>query len=374
MKNAMRKILLLLFFTIVLLGCGKRKNETSKEIKKIFKTVLKGKVIDRDSSKTLWLVKQGVSFEVREEIPIVNGSFEYLLESKYLQRFRLIFPDELRNGGYRPIFFINDTDVIDFELFPLESFSSNKVLGGRLNKEREEYDKVWEKFIEELKDLYKMQDSLEIEKREKKFYDYVKQEIEEKKTIHNYSLFVDLITGYSPSPYSVDIFEKWSNEYKIKYPNHYYTKLVASALKGKKEVSNFKDFSIKTKEGQLVKASDLIVEDKLVLVDLWASWCGSCIRKSLKVKENYKELKDKGLQVIAVLGGIQNKEDYLLAKEKYDYPWELYYEIANEFYIWDLYNISNAGGGQFLIDTNKKVLLKDPTVQQIDSILSISKL
>ena len=67
------------------------------------------------------------------------------------------------------------------------------------------------------------------------------------------------------------------------------------------------------------------IEGKVALIDLWASWCGPC-------RLNLIELNDAGK-------------------------------------IWEKYGIGNAGGGTFLVDKEGKILLIQPTAEEVKASL-----
>ena len=59
------------------------------------------------------------------------------------------------------------------------------------------------------------------------------------------------------------------------------------------------DYDVCNKEGKQVKISSLY-SGKLIYIDLWASWCGSCRRRAIALKPLYEKYKDKGFQVIGI--------------------------------------------------------------------------
>ncbi len=62
----------------------------------------------------------------------------------------------------------------------------------------------------------------------------------------------------------------------------------------------FIDFSMKTADGKNIAVSELIREDKVTMIDFWASWCVPCIKEMPHVKAAYSKFKDRGFGVIGV--------------------------------------------------------------------------
>ena len=64
------------------------------------------------------------------------------------------------------------------------------------------------------------------------------------------------------------------------------------------------DFTLKTLDGQTVQLSSL--RGKLVLVNLWASWCPPCKAEMPAIDHIYQAYKAKGLIVLGVDSTIQD--------------------------------------------------------------------
>ncbi len=62
----------------------------------------------------------------------------------------------------------------------------------------------------------------------------------------------------------------------------------------------FIDFTLQTKDGENVTLSEIIAQNKLTLVDFWASWCGPCRHENPVVKAAYEQYHDLGFEVIGV--------------------------------------------------------------------------
>jgi thiol-disulfide isomerase/thioredoxin len=72
----------------------------------------------------------------------------------------------------------------------------------------------------------------------------------------------------------------------------------AASLRPSKERKKAPDFALKDANGQTVHLSDY--RGKVVLLDLWATWCGPCKVEIPWFQEFERQYKDKGFAVIGV--------------------------------------------------------------------------
>ena len=82
----------------------------------------------------------------------------------------------------------------------------------------------------------------------------------------------------------------------------------------------FIDFTLKTNEGNEVVLSKIIPQNKLTLVDFWASWCGPCRKENPVVKAAYEQFHGLGFGVIGVSVD-QDEAAWLRAVEEDQLPW-----------------------------------------------------
>ena len=82
----------------------------------------------------------------------------------------------------------------------------------------------------------------------------------------------------------------------------------------------FIDFTLMTNNDTEVVLSEMIPQNKLTLVDFWASWCGPCRKENPVVKAAYEQFHALGFDVIGVSVD-QNEEDWLQAVEEDQLPW-----------------------------------------------------
>ena len=82
----------------------------------------------------------------------------------------------------------------------------------------------------------------------------------------------------------------------------------------------FIDFTLQTKDGENVTLSEKIAQNKLTLVDFWASWCGPCRKENPVVKAAYEQFHELGFDVIGVSVD-QDEVAWLKAVEDDQLPW-----------------------------------------------------
>ena len=87
-----------------------------------------------------------------------------------------------------------------------------------------------------------------------------------------------------------------------------------------KEGQPFIDFTLKTNNDTEVVLSEIIAQNKLTLVDFWASWCGPCRHENPVVKAAYEQFHELGFDVIGVSVD-QDEAAWRQAVEEDQLPW-----------------------------------------------------
>ena len=116
----------------------------------------------------------------------------------------------------------------------------------------------------------------------------------------------------------------------------------------------FIDFSLQTKDGENVTLSERIGQNKLTLVDFWASWCGPCRHENPVVKAAYEQFHELGFDVVGISVD-QDEEAWLKAVEDDQLPWTQVRDSENkasESYM--IYYIPS----NFLFDQNGTMVAK----------------
>lgn len=116
----------------------------------------------------------------------------------------------------------------------------------------------------------------------------------------------------------------------------------------------FIDFTLKTKEGEEVTLSERIGQNKLTLIDFWASWCGPCRHENPVVKAAYEQFHALGFDVIGISVD-RDEAAWLGAVEEDQLPWTQVRDsenTASEAYL--IYYIPS----NFLFDQNGTMVAK----------------
>ena len=127
------------------------------------------------------------------------------------------------------------------------------------------------------------------------------------------------------------------------------------------------DYTVRNTDGQLVPISTLI-QGKVALIDLWASWCGPCRRHSIAMIPVYEKYKDKGFTVIAIARE-RNRQAMENAAKKDGYPWQSLLELNDENGVWRKNGAGNAGGAMYLIDRDGTILSTSTDAEELEPLI-----
>ena len=150
-------------------------------------------------------------------------------------------------------------------------------------------------------------------------------------------------------------------EYRRLYPDNDLTLATDALLSDLERIAPGKpapDFSAPSLDGQRYRLSELLRGNAVTVLDCWASWCGPCRKHSRELIPLYEKYRDRGMAVVGVAREYDSLDDMRAAVEKDGYPWIQLYDLDGAEGIWNLYGLSTAGGGIFLIDSEGKIIDK----------------
>ena len=392
--------------------------------------VIAGKVNNRPQSSELRLTKYFVDFRSQSyvRIPIEDGAFNYEFNFKDIEAYSLVFEDEIKQGIMRPIIFFSTKDTIKMELYPMDEYLKNEIKGGEKNQEFYEYKKktmtelmskkepindsirvleINDNYHNQLmKDLFEKLGNTENQEEKYKMYtqinkmyesgeglslaakklhdksnsisklfhqkelEYLKENI----TIPSYFILTQNILNVENAPeiFNLDTLTLLQKKYAAKLKKHPYTQYSTEILwrfSNKKPGGDYFDFTLPDLKGKEYTLSNEI-KGKYALINIWAPWCGPCIAKSREIKPIFEDFKSRGFTVIGVASKYETLESVENLLEKDSYPWiTLIDKPEIDSRINEHYGIEMAGGGCVLVDKEGKVVLIDPTAEEVKQVL-----
>ncbi len=377
---------------------------------------INGVVHDRpESSKLLLYIgvdgNIAVSSQPYSEIKIRNGQFSYDLYLDEPQYCELVFEDEFKNGYWQAIDFIADDGTINMNLYPTEEVGKTGIEGPASTNEYQSYKVELRKlqdatnevrnklkaegktYTEEYSSLITQIEALENNSpKQKQLIEqiqamteeqtYAPETLAERKRYQAERLakMLEIVTG-EPSTARLamlakqmkyqlppqELVDAFNNIYAVKMPDNAMTKFCLRQIEGfQLQIgSQYIDFEAPDLDGQMHKLSDMVKDTEVVLLDLWASWCGPCRKASIEMIPLYEQYKDKGFVIIGVARETENTQNMQDAIKKDGYKWPQLVELDDRANIWAKYGCNNAAGRRILLDAQGKIIAFDPTIEQL---------
>ena len=176
----------------------------------------------------------------------------------------------------------------------------------------------------------------------------------------------------------IPLFERYKNQ----YPNSSYTKYIEPLVA---DIVLYKQSSLKRLSAEIfILDNDSInsfaallkpFRGKKVFVDVWASWCSSCLDDFSESKDRYERLKQQSVEMLYISTDNDNREQQWIATVKH-YGLKGYHIRVNGLLNADLKRILNLSDGwvlpqYFLVDSDGSVLLVDNSPEPLANYLKI---
>lgn len=129
------------------------------------------------------------------------------------------------------------------------------------------------------------------------------------------------------------------------------------------------NLSIANAEGDTVSFDEIVKNNKLTIIDCWASWCPPCCKEMPNMVSLYSKYHAKGLEIIGV--SFDDKKDaWLGAVERMNMTWTQLSELNGwENQMMQYYGVE-AIPSTFVIDQNGKIVAIDLLGDELEETVS----
>lgn len=394
--------------------------------------VIRGRVIDRPESKELWVAPANSDSRVVEPTKVKvgdDGTFSLSIPFEKSEIYSITFKDEITKGSWRPINFMLEDGTIEFELNAKDRFEDNRIEGGKLNEKfayldsgiRSKYGATIESLLTKLYDelgeaAYSTEyksclDSLSIDglsqdgkskifhrldelRTEERMYNdegnvIYRKLIETSQAVENevlakirresneaslaklymYVVSNRFSTNKDKDALYAEIFEHY---FAKRYADNPMAIKISEMLEATKVQvgSSFVDFEAPDIDGRSHRLSELI-EGKVAVLDLWASWCGPCMQTSKSFIPIWERYRERGFEIVGVARERGNTKAMSAAIERLGLEWLNLVELNDEGKIWTKYGAGNSGGKVILLDRDGRIVAMDFTADELERHLEV---
>ncbi len=326
------------------------------------------------------------------KVPVKQGEFALNIQTSRLKRYYVVLTSEYESGSMRVADCIVEpadvhitipraTDEGD-DVIRISSRGPENTMAMRYITFRDSLFKAYEPRLRSLETTPPAAADTSREERQealsvKQKYEQINDEmgLEKAEWIASHVCFYSLsrimhdLSSFAPPRTRERLTEIYYEKFARFMPSHPYHKSilhVAAALQlkpGRKYI----DYLVPDERGRDVMLSSLY-QGKLIYINLWASWCGSCRRHAKSLIPLYNKYKDRGFQIIS-FARESRKGAMEEAEEREGYPWKSQAELNDRHQIWLRNGLGDAGGGGYLIDNNGTILAVYPSADELEAIL-----
>jgi peroxiredoxin len=178
---------------------------------------------------------------------------------------------------------------------------------------------------------------------------------------HVPSAISDMLFGYHKDEMSQEEQDEILKLFGEKQPQYPVYKAIMAERKAGEATAvgkQYTDLEMRDPHDKLIKVSDYVGKNKLVLIDFWASWCGPCRQEMPAVLKTWLDFQDKGFQIVGVSFD-NNHESWHEAIHELKLGWPQMSDLKG----WEsegakVYNV-RAIPSNVLIDQKGKIIAKD---------------
>ncbi|MCI1733248.1 MAG: AhpC/TSA family protein [Bacteroidales bacterium] len=374
----MKKFLLILAAVIMVAACGKKEEAGYKVTVKF-----EGDVPDLKTDARIIMTNMDTSeYAINDTATVVNGQamFTGSVKSPDLVVIRFLGVDQ--SGSSRNIctlFLENDTYTISV---PADTNEEPVITGGRTQHVVDSLNTVAKSIIkaaklDTLQSMFEtatdvMKDSITTVR--KKVYEDINNVFTNYINKHPHSMFALYQDAMQIEYMPADSAMKLEKEFASipEYANNKYFKKIQKYVSGESNFAVGKqapDFTENDPAGNPIKFSDIYKQNKITMVDFWASWCSPCRQFNPILRRLYYKYKNKGFGILGV--SLDKEQDaWLDAIAKDRLPWPQVSDLKG----WDnavskAYLVTSIPQNIF-VDSTGRIVLSRAEEDEIDSFLN----